>query len=154
MSDTIIKPNSNETGESSANPQDESAGAQQNGQSKSNRLTQEGANRIAGALAQLNDINTRAIIHPGDAKLKEELTKFVTNNLFRYADELLGCFFTVRVEYEPAIVALARVLQRVDGVRQQWFAQQAAMEQAMQEAQQPQQPSEAGKALKESQERK
>ena len=90
------------------------------------RLTSEGAQRLAGALAQLEEVRGRKIVQPGDDKIIKGLETFITNNFLKYANDFLGAWFTVQTEYNPLVLSIARVLRRTDGIRQQWFEQQQA----------------------------
>ena len=107
------------------------------------RLSRPVVETLAGAVAQLVDINERLIKQPNDAKLSAELQKFIATTFLQHAQEFIGCWFTVRLEYEPLCQVVAHVLGHTDAIRQQRYQQARALEKQF---------SEAAAKLKESQE--
>ena len=98
------------------------------------RLTQQVVNSLAGAVAQLVEIESRAVIQPNDDKLKAELRKFIANIFLKHSQEFIGCWFTVRVEYEPLCQTIAHVLGHVDAIRQQQYKHRRELEKQLSEA--------------------
>lgn len=98
------------------------------------RLSHQTVNTLAGAVAQLVDIESRVIKQPNDDKLAKELKVFIANTMIKHSQEFIGCWFTVRVEYEPLCQTIAHVLGHVDAIRQQRYKQQRALEAQISEA--------------------
>jgi len=81
-------------------------------------LKKQEAHQLGEAVARWYQLRDQAIKTPtSDAEIKG-LTEFIANTLMTHAHEFVGCWFTVRDEYEPAINLLARVGTRIDHVRQ------------------------------------
>lgn len=88
------------------------------------RLTAEGFNELASALARLHDIKNRkpdGLILTRDKKneareLTEEaqsLVGFLSENFIAYGQEFLGAWVTLKTEYEPLINGLVPAFRRV-----------------------------------------
>lgn len=87
------------------------------------RLSQQTVNTLAGAVAQLVDLESRTIAQPNDEALKRELRNHIAKVFLKHSQEFIGCWFTVRIEYEPLCHTIAHVLGHVDGIRQRRFQQ-------------------------------
>jgi len=124
MSDIIIEPEKTESPAAPAQEQ-EQAGA---------RLSMQIVNNLASAVAQLVDIESRTVVQPNDDKLKRELRQFIANIFLKHKEEFIGCWYTVRNEYEPLCNTVANVLSHVDGIRQQQYQQRRAFEKQMSDA--------------------
>lgn len=71
---------------------------------------------IAGALARLKELSKSALSSPtADAEIKG-LNEYLVRSFLQYGEEFLGCWITIRREYEPALKALASVAHRVRGI--------------------------------------
>jgi hypothetical protein len=89
-------------------------------------LTPQEANRIAHALAQLHELEDAVIATPTSDAQKKGLREFIANSFLKHAGTFLGCYFTVKGEYEVLVNALALAFRRVDGIRNQMALQEAA----------------------------
>jgi len=98
------------------------------------RLSMQTVNNLASAVAQLVDLESRSIVQPNDDKLKSELRKFISNTFLKHSQEFIGCWFTVRVEYEPLCQTISHVLGHVDAIRQQRYKQQREVERQLSDA--------------------
>jgi hypothetical protein len=78
-------------------------------------LTIEAANEIGGALLEIKELvelqKTTKLEPTSEAKLRS-LTEFVQSKLVENANELLGCFLTIKTEYAPLCNSIAHVLRR------------------------------------------
>lgn len=74
------------------------------------------ASQIAGALQRINELSQLSVQLPAHVAEIKGNHEFLANTLIQHADELLGCWFTVRREYEPLIRAFSTVAFRVSGV--------------------------------------
>jgi DNA phosphorothioation-dependent restriction protein DptG len=92
----------------------------------SQELTPQEANRIAHALAQLHTLEDAVIATPTSDAQKKGLREFIANSFLKHAGTFLGCYFTVKGEYEVLVNALALAFRRVDGIRNQMAIQEAA----------------------------
>jgi hypothetical protein len=93
-------------------------------------LTRKDAIELGGALARWHELRNTAIKTPtSDAELKG-LTEHIAQTLIQHADEFVGCWFTIRDEYEPVLNLLARVTQRVSHINAQQYAAFAAQAKA------------------------
>lgn len=111
----------------SADPTKESA-------EQETRLSMQAVNTLAGAIAQLVDLESKAIVQPNDDKLKKELKNFIANTMVKHSQEFIGCWFTVRIEYEPLCQTISHVLGHVDAIRQQRYKQQREVERQLSDA--------------------
>lgn len=116
------------------NPAPASAETKEQNAAVEARLSHQTVNSLAGAVAQLVDLESKVIVQPNDDKLKKELRQFIANVFLKHSQEFIGCWFTVRVEYEPLCQSAAYLLGHVDAIRQQRYKQQRNMEQALSEA--------------------
>lgn len=98
------------------------------------RLSQQTVNTLAGAVAQLVDLEERAVVQPNDDKLKKELRQFIANIFLKHSQEFIGCWFTVRIEYEPLCQTIAHVLGHVDAIRQQRYQHLRKLEKSVEDA--------------------
>ena len=81
-------------------------------------LKKQEAHQLGEAITRWYELRDQAIKTPtSDAEIKG-LTEFIANTLMTHAHEFLGCWFTIRDEYEPAINFIARIGTRVEHVRQ------------------------------------
>jgi len=78
-------------------------------------LTQTEATEIAGALARIAELSTKAVIESGDATEKRALESFVATKMNQHAQELLGCWFTVATQYRPLVQGFASLLRNAQG---------------------------------------
>lgn len=93
-------------------------------------LTRKDAIELGGALARWHELRNSTIKTPtSDAELKG-LTEHIATTLVEHADEFVGCWFTIRDEYEPVLNLLARVTQRVSHINAQQYAAFAAQSKA------------------------
>lgn len=120
------------TPENPAAPVEQKSTEQEAGEAA--RLSTQAVNALAGAVAQLVDIESRAIVQPNDEKLKKELRAYIANTMAKHAQEFIGCWFTVRMEYEPMCNTIANVLRHVDAIRQQRYQQAREAEKMLSDA--------------------
>jgi hypothetical protein len=79
-------------------------------------LTFEIANSVAGALSRLEELAAYSVKLPAhDAEIRGT-HEFLANTFINHGAEFLGCWFTVRREYEPALKAIAQVAFRVRAI--------------------------------------
>jgi hypothetical protein len=67
---------------------------------------------LATCLRKLRATHEKSIIDPGNEAEKVALTEALATGLLTHADELLGCWFAVKDEYEPLTLGLAALLRR------------------------------------------
>jgi len=79
-------------------------------------LTFEICNQIAGSLARLEEIAAYSIQTAAHQAEIRGLHEFLANTFINHGAEFLGCWFTVRREYEPALKAIAQVAYRVRAI--------------------------------------
>jgi len=85
-------------------------------QQSSGPLTFEIANAIAGALSRLEELAAYSVKLPAhDAEIRGT-HEFLANTFINHGAEFLGCWFTVRREYEPALKAIAQIAFRVRAI--------------------------------------
>ena len=92
-------------------------------------LTAEEFEKIGGALQRINEIRDAAIKKPTDDAELAELIAFAGKGLIDHAPELLGCWITVRQEYQPLLHVAAGFLRRVDAINAQAYQRTAAQAQ-------------------------
>lgn len=82
---------------------------------KKTLLTQQDAIEIAGAVARLDEIKNLSALSQTKQIEAEAcgLVEFLSKKFIDNAGEFLGCWFAVRLEYEPLIRGLAPVLRRL-----------------------------------------
>ena len=79
-------------------------------------LTFEIANQVAGALQRLEELAAYEIKLPAHEAEIRGNHEFLANTFINHGAEFLGCWFTVRREYEPALKAIASVAFRVRAI--------------------------------------
>jgi hypothetical protein len=84
-----------------------------------NKLTEEKAHEITGALNRLAELSQSKLVLPGTEEEKAKLERYLQNEARQHLGELLGTWFVVRREYEPLINVLTTVSQRIGFVAQQ-----------------------------------
>lgn len=77
------------------------------------RLTETEANEIGGAIHDLMQLDTKAIMEKDDAAKKRALVSFLQDKLVLHATEFLAAWFTMKHEYEPYLSAQASMLGNV-----------------------------------------
>jgi hypothetical protein len=79
-------------------------------------LSMQKANEIAGAIARRFELKgTKIVTKENEAELRG-LDQFLSNALTEHVEELLGCWFTIRREYEPLLQTFAQVAYRVGAI--------------------------------------
>lgn len=91
-----------------------------------NPLTKQKVSELAGAFARLQELSQSTISTPTSEAEKKGLTEFVGQILFEHAPEFIGCWFTVRQEYEPLLNIFAVAGRRIAGINAQINSQQSA----------------------------
>lgn len=71
---------------------------------------------IAGALGKLQELRAFTLKSPENEVEARGLAEFLTNSFLNHGEEFLGCWFTVRREYEPFLKAVSSIAYRVRGV--------------------------------------
>lgn len=89
-------------------------------------LTLAQATQLGGALARLNELRDQKIQTPTAEAEMNGLMEFVANTFLRHADEFIGCWFTIRQEYEPMIRGFSQIFSRVESVQEQFKQLKAA----------------------------
>lgn len=90
-------------------------------------LTHNEVQRIAGALADLHELEDQKIITPTTEARKRGLREYLSNSFIKFGPQFLGAWFSLKGEYEPLIGVLAMVFKRVDGnVKYMQFQEAAA----------------------------
>lgn len=79
-------------------------------------LTYEIAEKIAGALERLHVLQQNKIVSTEIAAEIRGQQQFLADETPKYINELLGCWFTIRREYEPLLTILATMSKRVQGI--------------------------------------
>jgi hypothetical protein len=79
-------------------------------------LTMEAANQLGGALQRRAELSALTILTKETEAELRALGSFIAETITDNAAELLGCWFTVRREYEPLLKAFASVAFRVSGI--------------------------------------
>lgn len=74
------------------------------------------ANEIAGAFARLSELQGGTILTSTTEAELRGLKDYLSTALLNHAAEFLGCWFTVRQEYEPLLKAFSSVAYRVQGI--------------------------------------
>lgn len=92
------------------------------------------ATRIAGALDQLNQLESQTVVTATGEATKRALRIFLSKSFQRHGPELLGAFFSLKGEYEPLIGAVAILMRRVNATVNHMRAQEQAQRVAMQKA--------------------
>lgn len=118
-------------------------------------LTQREVERIAGALAQLHELEDQKIVTPTSEAQKKGLREYLSNSFIKFGPQFLGAWFTAHGEYGPLVDALSLIFRRVtanvDRMRMQEAAHRAAQVKAQAEAGTLPKPSPEAAKLKESQ---
>jgi hypothetical protein len=79
-------------------------------------LSFETANEIAGALARRQELTSTTILSKDTEAELRGLNQYLTTALANHSEELLGCWFTIRREYEPLLQAFSTVAFRVGAI--------------------------------------
>ena len=89
-------------------------------------FTRNEAETLGNAVARWHELRDNIIKTPtSDAELKG-LTEFIATQAVEHIDELIGCWFTIRDEYEPILNLISRVGQRVNSINAQYYARMQA----------------------------
>jgi hypothetical protein len=76
-------------------------------------LTVTEASEIGGAIHDLMQLNTKALVEKDDASRKRALTSFLQDKMVLHSQEFLAAWFTMKQEYEPLLSAQATMLGNV-----------------------------------------
>jgi hypothetical protein len=81
-------------------------------------LTLEVASRLALGIRRLAILNTTTVATANrDAEIRG-IQAMLLNELPRYGNELVGCWFAIHQEYEPLVEAVASILRRASDANQ------------------------------------
>ena len=84
--------------------------------SNTKQMEDKTAVEIGGALARLAELKTKKIVEKDDAAENRGLEKFLQREMVEHAEEFLGCWFTIRNQYQPLIQGFASLIMRADAV--------------------------------------
>jgi len=79
-------------------------------------LTFKECDQIAGSLARLEEIAAYSIQTAAHQAEIRGLHEYLANTFINHGAEFLGCWFTVRREYEPSLKAVASIAYRVRAI--------------------------------------
>lgn len=72
--------------------------------------------QLIDAIHRLNQLSSSVIVNKNDDAEKAGLEKFLYTGLVAHASVLLGCWFTVKTEYEPLVNCFSHLLERANGL--------------------------------------
>lgn len=71
------------------------------------------AERLLGAFARLHELEDQKIVTPNSEAEKKGIQLFITNSLLKVGPQLLGCYLTLKGEYEPFVLTFSLFFRRV-----------------------------------------